>query len=169
MQGFPVTIPTTYLGEEDKTRPYGISAERVPRELKRGIAEFVRWSTTDVQLDRSARYSAAVQLTTTDNQQGAILGFMGYLANIRTDVSAGQLTLKAYEHPYLLTGFVSFLRAREVGRGYILKHLSVARKVNNYLVSGGLDWALFLAINALGVAIISHSRRPPTIHRHGHN
>jgi len=137
MQAFPVTIATTYLSEEEKTRAYGLSADRVPLELKRGIAEFVRWSTADVQLDRSERYAASVQLTTTDNQQTTILGYMGYLANIRTDVSADQLSLKAYERPNLFAGFISFLQAREVGRGYILKHLSVARKVNNYLLSGG--------------------------------
>ena len=47
---------------------------------------------------------------------------------MRTDV-----TLLDYARPYLFIGFVQFLVKRGVSKCHVLKHISVAKKLNAYL------------------------------------
>ncbi len=64
--------------------------------------------------------------------------FIGYSVNILHKYTAETVGLSVYTEPDVIAGFVSFLIARCVGRGHILKHLSVARKVNSFLMTGML-------------------------------
>ena len=66
-----------------------------------------------------------------------MLAYLGYLKNIRTDVADDILSLHCYKNPSWFAGFISYLMAREVGRGHLVKHVSLAKKINNYMVSGG--------------------------------
>lgn len=156
--GFPTTIPVSFMTEDEKTKPYGIG-DRASKELRRGIKAFVTWSSTAIQLDRSERYAAAVQTTTTEKQETTILSYMGYLSNFVLDVSADQLLITAYASPHWFAQFISFLQAREVGRGHIIKHMSLARKVNNYLVSGGSAKAWVGVVKASAIMVFGGKGR----------
>ncbi len=134
---FPTTLPVTRLTAAERRNKYGLGFH-TPSMVKEQIKAFIKWSTDDVQLSRAGTYSAAVQFTTTEKQETCILAFLGYLANVRTDVSDERLDMSAYDQPKWIAGFISYLMARDVGRGHVIKHISLARKVNNWLVSG--EW-----------------------------
>lgn len=133
---FPTSLPVTRLSEADKKAKYGLGNKQ-PAVVREQIKDFVRWSTDAVQLSRHGAYSAAVQFSTTDKHETAVLAYLGYLKNVRTDISEEFIVLNAYSSPVWLAGFVSYLMARNVGRGHIIKHIALAKKVNNWLVSGG--------------------------------
>ena len=135
LQEYPTSLDVMYLSEEERTAPYGIGY-LCPRMVSDDITKFVKWSTTAVQLDRSERYPAAVQSTTTEKQEVAIRAYLGYLINIRGHRIGNLIDLSDYSDPDFFIGFISYLVARNVGRGHILKHISLARKVNNFLGSG---------------------------------
>ena len=113
---------------------YGLS--KPSRAIKQEIKDFVDWSTTSIQLDRSERYSASVQRTTTDKHETSILAYLGFLVNIKGEITDTEASMSSYSSPIQFAAFVAFLQARDVGRGHVLKHVSLARKVNNYLISG---------------------------------
>ena len=131
---FPKQLPAIFI-PGDTVRKYGL-ASRASRTVRKEIRDFVDWSTASIQLDRSDRYSSAVQRTTTDKHETCILAYLGFLVNIKGEVTIGEASISAYSDPFLFSGFIAFLRARDVGRGHALKHVSLARKVNNYLISG---------------------------------
>lgn len=133
---FPTTLPVTRLTASERRFKYGLGMASTPRLVKEQIKSFVTWSTDPVQLSRSGSYSAAVQFTTTEKHETCILAYLGYLANVRTDVNDERLEMQAYSEPKWIVGFISYLVARDVGRGHIIKHVALARKVNNWLVSG---------------------------------
>ena len=132
---FPTTLPYMDLAPADQKFKYGLGKQVTPL-VRDQLKTFVKWSTDDIQLTRDGAYSAAVQLSTTDKHETCIMAYLGYLTNVRTDVADCQIALQAYASPIWIAGFISYLRARDVGRGHILKHLSLAKKVNNWLVSG---------------------------------
>jgi len=133
LSAFPKQLPAIFV-PGDAVRRYGLA--KASLTLRRGIKDFVSWSTASIQLDRSDRYSSAVQRTTTDKHETCILAYLGFLVNIKGDVSLADASIEAYSDPVMFAGFLAFLRARDVGRGHVLKHVSLARKVNNYLISG---------------------------------
>ncbi len=135
---FPTTLPITRLTAAERRHKYGLGIY-TPTLVKEQIKDFVKWSTNAVELSRAGTYSAAVQFTTTEKQETCILAYLGYLANVRTDVSDERLDMSAYDQPKWIAGFISYLMARDVGRGHVIKHISLARKVNNWLVSGEWD------------------------------
>jgi hypothetical protein len=135
LRDFPTTMEAVYLTAEEKSKPYGLG-DAATRPVLAQVAAFIRWSEADIQLDRDARYATAAQTTTTGKHADVIKAFLGYTVHIRGDYSKHTVTLAAYKKPDTFMGFVSFLIARGVGRGHILKHLSVARKVNCFLTTG---------------------------------
>ena len=60
------------------------------------------------------------------------------------DVEEERINLNAYVSPVWIAGFISYLMARNVGRGHIIKNVSLAKKVNNWLVSGESHSTLWL-------------------------
>ena len=133
LSAFPKSLPNVFIPNE-AIRTYGIS--KPSRAVKKEVKDFVDWSTTSIQLDRSERYSASVQRTTTDKQETSILAYLGYLVNIKGEIADTDASISAYSSPFQFSEFMGFLQARDVGRGHILKHVSLARKVNNFLTSG---------------------------------
>ena len=134
LSAFPKHLPTIFV-PADAPRTYGL-ASKASRSVRQEVKDFVTWSTTSVQLDRSVRYSASVQRTTTDKHETCLLAYLGFLVNIKGDITVDEASLSAYSSPNQFAGFIAFLQARDVGRGHVLKHVSLARKVNNYLISG---------------------------------
>lgn len=61
---------------------------------------------------------------------------MGYLVKIAGVHERADVSLLDYTRPYLFLGFVQFLIKRGVSRCHILKHISVAKKLNSYLGAG---------------------------------
>ena len=57
---------------------------------------------------------------------------MGYL-HLHKQVPPQQLSLSWYRHSMYLAGFLTFLAARDVGKGHLLRHCSLAIKVNVWL------------------------------------
>lgn len=135
LSAFPVTLPTVYVSGDDSKKPYGL-ADRTSRAVKQEIKSFVKWSTVGIQLDRSERYGAAVQTTTTDKHETCMKAYLGYIVNIQASTFAEDISISAYSSPTSFISFISYLKARGVQRGHIIKHISLARKVNNYLISG---------------------------------
>ena len=174
LSAFPKHLPTIFV-PADAERKYGL-ASKASRSVRQEIKDFVDWSTTSVQLDRSVRYSASVQRTTTDKHETCILAYLGFLVNIKGDIAIDEASLSAYCSPMQFAGFMAFLQARDVGRGHALKHVSLARKINNYLISGKQAPICMQIYHALHVIIISllcyrvsnHYRRHCTWRQHGH-
>ena len=135
LSAFPINLPATYVSADDSKKPYGL-ADRATRAVKEEIKGFVKWSTNGIQLDRGVRYGAAVQTTTTDKHETCIKAYLGYIVNIKGTVFAEDASVTVYSSPTSFIYFIAYLKARGVQRGHIIKHISLARKVNNYLISG---------------------------------
>lgn len=88
-----------------------------------------------INLERSNRYARAVQSTTTEKHETSILGYMGYVMS-KFNVSEDSISLSAYAEADKFVHFISYLKARGVQKGQLLKSVSLARKVNDYLQSG---------------------------------
>jgi hypothetical protein len=149
---FPTTLPITRLSEAEQKVKYGLGS-KAPPLVKEQLRDFVRWSTDAVQLSRSGTYSAAVQFSTTDKHEVAILAYLGYLHNVRMDVEEERVNLNAYASPIWIAGFISYLMARNVGRGHIIKNVSLAKKVNNWLVSGESNSTLWFVDMAPSITL----------------
>jgi len=148
---FPKNLPEIFV-PGDAVKTYGLG-NKAPQTVRREITDFVNWSTTAIQLDRSDRYSAAVQRTTTEKHETCILAYLGFLVNVKAEILLADVRLSAYSDPFMFAAFLAFLKSRDVGRGHILKHVSLARKVNNYLISGNKN-------NTLFCLLYSVARRP---------
>ena len=106
---------------------------------------------------RSSRYSAS-QNTTLTSVTEAVLGYMGFLMKYKSYLPAVRastfvlpapvpsltdtillciqdLTLSLYQEPQHFVDFIAYLVARNVGRGTTGKHISVAKKVLDFLDS----------------------------------
>ena len=114
---------------------YSIPEICEPTELKLDIDTFCEWSSEPFNLERGAAYAHAVQPATLDGHRRALKAFVGFV-RMYHHVELFNLTLGVYRDPALLASFVSYLRAREVTKGHILSHVSLARKVNDYLAAG---------------------------------
>jgi hypothetical protein len=116
------------------TEGYGFEAGNETPLIKKEIALFKKWSTNPFQFDRGERYTGRVASETMDKQQGKIRAFLGYVASFKNE-PVEQVGLDCYSVPKYLTDFMAYLLARGVGKGHLLGHLSVARKVNDFLKS----------------------------------
>lgn len=134
MPDFPATLPVVRLTPEQMSEMYGLRGS-FPARLEDETAGFERWSKQDVRLDRSLRYARAVRDRTFQVHVDQIRAYLGYIRMYgrRQDQD---LSLTAYAEPASFAGFIAYLMRRNVGRHHLIKHVSLARKVNNYLSSG---------------------------------
>jgi hypothetical protein len=76
-----------------------------------------------------------------ESQKKHMRAYLGYVASFHTKVNQGlsevnlSVNISSYANPVFLADFVSYLRARDVGKGHILLHLALARKVNDFIKS----------------------------------
>jgi hypothetical protein len=98
--------------------------------------QYERWASTPINTERGARYIRPVQSTTLAKCSSLILAFLGYVHKYFKIPHAGLSLSVGYSDPRKIAHFVAYLQARNVNRGHIVKHLGLARKVNNYLQSG---------------------------------
>lgn len=129
---FPYILREVVLTPSQRTSVYGLKADAIPDRLRWEVRFFCQWSQDDVQLSRLGPYCKPVHANTIGNQTMCILAFLGFL-NMHQQVGMESLTLRSYLCPDLIVEFVSFLKARGVGRDHVTKHLSVGKKVVAYL------------------------------------
>ena len=131
---FPVTLPIVLLTPEQQVERYGLLPAHTPQSLRDELADYERWQTEPINLERSDRYVRAVQSTTTEKTESVVMGFLGYVSHYfpRGDV----ISMREYGNPSKIASFVAYLQARHVQKGHVIKHISVARKVNDFMQSG---------------------------------
>jgi hypothetical protein len=105
----------------------------VPRVLRLELEEFQRWQSEPINAERGPRYARAVQTTTLEKQERTMLSFLGYVTKYFPGSTAG---LGRYAEPTKVAAFLGYIMARGVLKGHVLKHVSLSRKVNDYLRSG---------------------------------
>jgi hypothetical protein len=131
--GFPTELPTVVLSPEEMTADYGLGNGALPQQLGTQLDAFCHWSQSPVQLDRGPRYAIPVQSSTIRVHRNYIVSYMGYLCNIEGSTEWEDLSIKLYTDPGLFAGFISYLIARQAQQGHIMKHISLAHKVNDFL------------------------------------
>jgi hypothetical protein len=125
---FPENIPKCNVSPSNLGTPYGLS--EVPNEIKEQITRYSNWCTTPIQLSRTFQYAQPVQSSTMHTSVQGICGYLGFLS-LKENVATNGLY--SYWNPDHFARFVSFLLARGVGRGQVLKHISIAKKVSSFL------------------------------------
>lgn len=98
------------------------------------MAAFAAWCKSNVQLDRSERYASGSQDVTVDKQRDHILSFMGFLVKFRHE-QRETLSLELYEDVEHVSQFLAFLIARRGGASHVTKHIYIARKVLDFLMT----------------------------------
>ena len=130
---FPTTLPDLVLLPEQQAERYALHNQN--GSIKREVQQFMDWSAAPINTERSARYTRAVQSTTLDKVPGKIWGFLGYTAGY-FNLGREEISMQLYADPRYVARFVAYIKARDVGIGYIRAHLGLTRKVNDYLQSG---------------------------------
>ena len=138
LPAFPATLPAVTLTAVQKREQYGLTNEEAPATLRLEVAGFKRWARAPYNMARSRAYTQAVQTTTIDKQLDCIMAFCGYVVN-RLQMPLPAVSLDIYSRPADLAGFYAYLLARGCRAGHVRKHISIARKVNDYLQSGAPD------------------------------
>jgi len=131
---FPSELRRHALSERQRSEPYGLDKHQKPTALSKDVRAFKDWSVTDFNFSRGMRYSRSVQSETIDGHIMQIRAYMGYLS-IYHDVPLDRLNLNLYAKPELIVRFLAFLIARQVGKGHLMSHISLARKINDFLRS----------------------------------
>ena len=132
---FPVTLPVVILTPEQQVERYGLLPAHTPQSLRNELTDYERWQTEPINLERSDRYVRAVQSTTTEKMESVVMGYLGYVSHYFP--RGGIISMWEYGNPAKIASFVAYLLARHVQKGHVLKHISVARKVNDFMQSGG--------------------------------
>lgn len=132
-QEFPTCPTPTILTPVQQAERYGLESSMVPRALRIELGDFERWQVEPINSERGPRYARAVQTTTLEKQERTILSFLGYVSHYFCGSALG---LALFAHPRKVAAFLGYIMARGVLKGHVLKHISLARKVNNYLTSG---------------------------------
>jgi hypothetical protein len=130
---FPTTLPDLVLLPEQQAERYALQNQH--GSIRREVQQFMDWSAAPINTERSARYTRAVQSTTLDKVPGKIWGFLGYTAGF-FNLGREEISMQLYADPRYVARFVAYIKARDVGIGYIRAHLGLTRKVNDYLQSG---------------------------------
>ena len=131
--GLATTLPDLVLLPEQQAERYALHNQN--GSIKREVQQFMDWSAAPINTERSARYTRAVQSTTLDKVPGKIWGFLGYTAGY-FNLGREEISMQLYADPRYVARFVAYIKARDVGIGYIRAHLGLTRKVNDYLQSG---------------------------------
>ncbi len=126
---FPDNIPNVQFSPSSLTSSYGLT--EVPTDLRGQISKYSTWCTTPIQLSRALNYAQPVQSSTMHTSVQGILGYLGFLT-LQEKVGTKD-GLYLYWNPDFFSRFVAFLLARGVGRGQVLKHISIAKKVSTFL------------------------------------
>jgi len=137
-QPFPTSLDSTVLHIAEMGELYGLKKDQVTPELAEEIEAFRFWSMAPVQLDRPGEYVRAVQTSTFDGQRDCLKGYFGFIYNY-CDRELDQIGIRAYEEPTTFVSFVSFLKARGCHKAQLVKHISLAKKVNTYIASAHGD------------------------------
>lgn len=132
---FPSTLPECILLPHEVQENYGICKGSEPRELMEDISRFKGWSGVSVNTERGPAYVHSVQSTSLEDVGKRARGYLGYVS-MHFHVPPDQLTLSHYQDPQKILHFMSYLKARGASVGHITNHLSLARKINDYLKSG---------------------------------
>ena len=111
--------------------PYGLRSNELPIHVQGELDSFIRWSTSPINIQRGTEYSPS-QTHTIAKHMDSIRAFMGFIA---IKLGRNLVGLHEYWNPETIATFVSFLLARNCGKGHVIKHLAIARKVNKYLLS----------------------------------
>ena len=131
---FPPTPPIIVLDAKQRNERYGLERRAAPQHLVDELLDFEHWETVPINTDRSDRYTAGVQSTTTDKHITVLLGYLGFCAH-NVGVPMNELGLGEYADPYKFSTYVGYLLGRGAQRGQVTKHISLAKKVNDYLQS----------------------------------
>lgn len=132
---FPATLPAVTLTPQQKREQYGLAVGDSPASLLGELGGYTRWAKAPYNAERSSPYTQAVQTTTIGKQLDCIRAYMGYVVH-RLSVPVLEVSLDAYSRPADLAGYFAYLLARGCRAGHVRKHISIARKVNDYLQSG---------------------------------
>lgn len=128
-------MPYLELEDWEMTMSYGLEEDKLPVQAAVGMFGFKFWSELDVNTERGRAFVGAVQAATMQTHLACIRAMLGYCHWI-LGFALEALTLHLYARPDVIMNFLAFLRARGVGKGHILKHCSLAKKINDYLKSG---------------------------------
>jgi len=130
---FPSTLPIKVLSWQQKKEGYGFTERSTPIHIRRDIQAFCTWAGTDFNFNRSGIYARAVQSTTLEAQVSLMRAFLGFVASFTAVTNIRNLNLTAYANPRHVADFLAYLLGRNVGKGHMLQHLSLAKKINAYL------------------------------------
>jgi hypothetical protein len=167
---FPGTLPsvaTRFSSVQLLCTNYGLREEACPRELRVEISRFSQWSTALINTTRSDPWTTPVQSTSIEKTCQVIRGYIGFCSNLLL-VPDGDVSLDLFLDPGKIAWFLSYLKARGAGRDQILKQVSVARKVADFLKAESMgDSALGEHVAALDMWLqrlssqLSASMPPP--------
>jgi hypothetical protein len=104
--------------------------------LLKEIETYERWAAAPINTERSQRYVRAVQSTTLAKSSNLMLAYMGFVSRYFNQPADNLTLAQQYTDAQRLAAFVSYLKARTSSRGHISKHLSLAKKVCDFLQSG---------------------------------
>ena len=130
---FPSTLPPTILTPTQVKERYGFEEASTPPKLKHELQNFAIWSKEDFNFSRGMRYSNSVQEDTLSHQLQCMRAYCGYVTKYFFQDVPSSATLSFYKDPQHLASFVAYLKARGSQRGHLMKHISLAKKVNFYL------------------------------------
>ena len=130
---FPTSLPPTTLTPPQVKERYGFEEASTPPKLKHELQCFSTWSKEDFNFTRGRRYSNSVQEDTLTNQLQCMRAFCGYITKYFHGDMPSSATIYFYKDPQYLASFVAYLKARGAQRGHLIKHISLAKKVNFYL------------------------------------
>ncbi len=137
-RAFPTTLPKIVLMPQQARERYGIEAHARPKRLRDEIQDFKNWSSDAINTERTMEYAGAVQSTTLEKLSSVICAYVGYAVTVLC-LSQEETGLDAYANPHMLARFLGYLKARNVARGHLNKHIAVAKKINVYLAGGAED------------------------------
>jgi hypothetical protein len=112
-----------------------LAESEVPREVRLQVTAFEVWSTVPINTSRSSTWVSPVQSTSVVKTLQVIRGFLGFCTNLLL-VPLADISLGLYLRPDKLATFLAFLMARGAGKEQVIKQISVARKVADFLKAG---------------------------------
>ncbi len=131
---FPASLPMTVLTKHQMKERYGFQQDNTPKYLKRHIELFQNWATDAYNFTRDGLYAQPVQSETMDKNVDCMRAFAGFV-HTYCRLHSNEITLEAYWNPMHVAAFVAYLQARGGYKGHVLKHVSLAKKINHFLVA----------------------------------
>jgi hypothetical protein len=129
---FPSSLPRRTLSPDQMKEGYGFTENCCPMHIQRDIQAFCEWAAADFNFLRTGLYVKPVQSTTLSAQVPLLRGYLGFVASFK-EPNIQNVDLTAYANPGHIADFVAYLIARRVGKGHILQHMALAKKIVAYL------------------------------------